>query len=275
MKIGTWDSDSGKVFVIAEAGINHNGSFKLAADLVIAAALAGANAVKFQWFNTDALVARRGPAMEALRPYQFGVQEFLELKAMAEGVGLTFLCSVFDLASADAYLALHPAAVKIGSGELREQALIAHVAQSRLPMILSTGMATLEDVRAVVRTRYQESYVWTRLALLHCVSAYPTPLEQVNLRAMDALQEFRCPVGFSDHTLGTFAASVAVARGACIIEKHLTMDTRAEGPDHAASADPTQFKRLVEVIRHTTLTLGSGEKVPQACEAETMKACGL
>ena len=268
MRIGAWDSDSGDVYVIAEAGINHHGDEGAAHALVRAAVDAGANAVKFQWFNVDALKARRGPQAESLRPYVLSADAMGALQAECEHQGITFLCSVFDLESADAYLALDPPAVKIGSGEVRELELI-HAASRGVPVILSTGMATMRDVREAVDALEHED-----VALLHCVSAYPTPLDQVNLRAMDALRAFHCPVGFSDHSRFTWMPALAVARGACIIEKHLTLDRRLPGPDHIASCTPHELRETVYRIRQTTTILGSGEKRPQPCEAETMKAVG-
>ena len=269
MKIGAWDSDSGDVYVIAECGVNHGGSVDTAYRLIEAARQAGADAVKFQWFKTDALVQRRGPQAEALRPLELSEGAMRALAGRCVDLDLPFLCSVFDLESADAYLALDPPAVKIGSGELTDIGLIRHVSYSHKPMILSTGMATMRDVsQALLRTRIGNT------ALLHCVSAYPTPLEQVNLRAMDALRAFHCPVGFSDHSRFTWMPALAVARGACIIEKHLTLDRRLPGPDHIASCTPDELRETVYRIRQATTILGSSEKRPQPCEAETMKACG-
>lgn len=271
MNIGTWDSDSGEVFVIAEAGVNHCGKSDMALRLIDAAAAAGADAVKFQWFKTEALVTRRGPAAALLRPLELDADVFAALKVHADQIGLTFLCSVFDLESADAYLALDPPAVKIGSGELREYELLRHVTKAGKPLIISTGMATMQDVSAAVT----EARNWSPVALLHCVSAYPTPLDQVNLRAMDALKAFHCPVGLSDHTTNLIQVpTAAVARGAVIIEKHLTLDIKAEGPDHAASLNPLGFGIMVKAIRDATLILGHGRKAPMPCEAETMRAIG-
>ena len=275
MRIGAWDSDSGDVYVIAEAGINHHGDEGAAHALVRAAVDAGANAVKFQWFNVDALKARRGPQAESLRPYVLSADAMGALQAECEHQGITFLCSVFDLESADAYLALDPPAVKIGSGELGEHHLIKRAASYGKPMILSTGMAEMYQIQAALQAIVQPGLAkWSRLALLHCVSAYPTPLDQVNLRALDALKAFHCPVGFSDHTLGYIATTHAVARGACIIEKHLTLDPTLPGPDHRASMTPEMFARMVAEIRQVTAMLGHGRKEPMPCEAETMRACG-
>ena len=268
MKVGAWDSDSGEVYVIAECGVNHGGSVDTAYRLIEAARQAGADAVKFQWFKTDALVKRRGPQAEALRPLELSEGAMRALAGRCVDLDLPFLCSVFDLESADAYLALDPPAVKIGSGELRELELI-HAASRGVPVILSTGMATMRDVREAVDALEHEDF-----ALLHCVSAYPAPLDQVNLRAMDALRAFHCPVGFSDHSRFTWMPALAVARGACIIEKHLTLDRRLPGPDHIASCTPDELRETVYRIRQATTILGSSEKRPQPCEAETMKACG-
>ena len=269
MKIGAWDSDSGEVYIVAECGVNHGGSVDTAYRLIEAAKQAGADAVKFQWFKTDALVQRRGPQAEALRPLELPGGAMRALAGRCVDLDIPFLCSVFDLESADAYLALDPPAVKIGSGELGDIGLIRHVSYSHKPMILSTGMATMRDVsQALLRTRIGNT------ALLHCVSAYPTPLEQVNLRAMDALKAFHCPVGFSDHGIWTWMPALAVARGAVIIEKHITLDRTLPGPDHMSSATPEQFAEAVWWIRQTTAALGHGRKEPMPCEPETMRACG-
>ena len=270
MKIGEWDSDSGEVYVVAEAGINHCGQSTLAIRLIDAAKEAGANAVKFQWFDPDALVARRGPSAAALRPLALDPDVFATLKIHCDQIGIDFLCSVFDIPSADAYLELDPPAVKIGSGELRELALIGHIAhRSDVPIILSTGMATMHDVgQAVLALKGRER------ALLHCVSAYPTPLEQVNLRAMDALKAFHCPVGFSDHCVSATAGVLAVARGACIIERHLTLDRTLPGPDHVASTEPGMFQDYVRMIRCATAALGHGRKEVLEVEHETMRKIG-
>ena len=216
-------------------------------------------------------MARRGPSAEALRPYEFGPDNFAGLQLLADTFGITFLCSVFDQQSAAEYLALDPPAVKIGSGELTDVSLIRGVAYaSSWPIILSTGMSTMREVsKAILEIPGRD-----RVALLHCVSAYPTPLEQVNLRAMDALKAFHCPVGWSDHTVSPYAVIAAVARGAVIIEKHLTLDRTLPGPDHYASTEPRHFKMLVEEIRLITGILGSGEKRVMPCEAATMKAIG-
>ena len=270
MNIGAWDSDSGDVFVIAECGVNHGGSVDTAYRLIEAAKQAGADAVKFQWFKTDALVQRRGPQAEALRPLELSEGAMRALAGRCVDLDLPFLCSVFDLESADAYLALDPVAVKIGSGELTDEKLLHHVSAAHIPMIISTGMATMREIGIAVKLVRWE----TRYALLHCVSAYPTPLDQVNLRALDALRAFHCPVGFSDHGMWTWTPALAVARGAVIIEKHITLDRTLPGPDHMSSATPEQFAEAVWWIRQTTAALGSGEKIPQPCEAATMKACG-
>lgn len=269
MKIGSWDSDSGKTFVIAECGVNHNGIMDIALQLIVAARDAGADAVKFQWFNTDALIARRGQGAAFLRDYELWAMGYERLKAEAERNRLTFLCSVFDLASAEAYLALDPAAVKIGSGELREWALLKRVAGH--PVILSTGMADMRDVSLALSALRVEDL---NIALLHCVSAYPTPEDQVNLRALDALKAYTLPVGYSDHTIGVTAALCAVARGAVIIEKHLTLDCGLPGPDHKASANPRTFADMVCRIRDVEELLGDGVKRVMSCEAATMKAVG-
>jgi N,N'-diacetyllegionaminate synthase len=272
------------VFIAAEAGVNHNGDPALARRLVDAAAECGADAVKFQTFRVDALVSRSAPkagyqvettgAGESQRDMLAGLELSLEvlaeLKDRATKHGLIFFSAPFDEESADVLDALAVALFKVPSGEITNLPLLRHVAAKGRPIILSTGMADLEEVgQAVAAIRAAGD---PPLAVLHCLSAYPAPVGEVNLRAMDSLaSRFGCPVGFSDHTLGIEIAVAAAARGAAIIEKHLTLDKTLPGPDHRASLDPAEFGAMVRAIRAVESALGDGVKRPMPSEADTRR----
>lgn len=275
---------SALVFIVAEAGVNHNGDPALARRLVDAAAECGADAVKFQTFTVDALLTREAPKAgyqiettgaeegqrEMLARLELGADRLAELRDRAAKHGLIFFSAPFDEASADALEALDVALYKVPSGEITNLPLLRHVAAKGRPVILSTGMATLEEVeQAVAAIRAAGD---PPLALLHCLSAYPAPVEEVNLRAMDSLaSRFGCPVGFSDHTLGIDVAVAAAARGAAIIEKHLTLDKTLPGPDHRASLDVAEFSAMVRAIRSVESALGDGIKRPMPSEADTRR----
>lgn len=280
MRIGSREVGPGRpCFVIAEAGVNHDGSLDRALALVEAAAAAGADAVKFQAFRADRLATAEAPKagyqlagtdpdesqLEMLRRLELPFDAYRTLQAAAESAGIEFLSSMFDEEAADALDALGVAAFKIPSGEVTNLPLLSHVGRLGRPVILSTGMATLDEVAAAVEALGDD-----RIVILHCVSAYPAPVGEANLRAMATMAEaFGRPVGFSDHTLGVEATLGAVALGACMIEKHLTLDRAAPGPDHAASLEPNEFASLVRSIRVVESALGDGRKVPTESERET------
>jgi len=268
------------VFFIAEAGVNHNGDPALAHRLIEVAAAAGADAVKFQTFRTEALVSRHAPKaqyqvettgaaesqLEMLRKLELSRETFASLAQACRRRGILFLSSPFDLVSADDLESLDVAAFKTGSGELTNLPLLDHLAAKGRPIIVSTGMATLAEVETAVATVGQRA----PLALLHCVSAYPTPPEETNLRAMATLRaRFGCPVGFSDHTPGLTVSIAAVALGASIIEKHFTLDRALPGPDHRASLDPVGLTALVAAVREVEASLGDGDKRPMPSELST------
>lgn len=283
-RVGDRVIGGGAVFVVAEAGVNHNGDPELARRLVDAAVEAGADAVKFQTFCTDALVTARAPkaayqrettgagegqrTMLARLELPLAVQG--ELKVRSETRGLLFFSSPFDEASADALEALGVELYKVPSGEITNLPYLRHVAAKRRPIVLSTGMSTLEEVAVAARAIREGGD--PPLALLHCLSSYPAPASEVNLRAMDTLRErFGVPVGFSDHTLGTEVAIAAAARGAAVVEKHFTLDKRLPGPDHRASLEPAELAALVRAIRHVEAALGDGVKRPMPSEADTRR----
>jgi N,N'-diacetyllegionaminate synthase len=266
-------------FLIAEAGVNHNGDPALARRLVVAAAEAGADAVKFQTFEAELLAAPgapRAPYQERdgvpgadqrtmLRALCLPRESHAELMACAAERGMIFLSSPFDERSADFLETLDVAAFKIPSGELTNHPFLRHVACKGRPVLLSTGMATLAEVaEAVDAVRAAGD---PPLALFHCVSSYPTPAAEANLRAMDTLAlAFGAPTGWSDHTMGTEVAVAAVARGARLVEKHLTLDRSLPGPDHAASLEPAEFARMAREIRSVESALGTGVKQPRDAE---------
>lgn len=267
-------------FVIAEAGVNHNGDPALAHRLVDAAADCGADAVKFQTFRPEALVAddagaapyqsRRGASSQRRMLDDLALPDAAwdELAAHAAERGLAFLSTAFDAASLDRLLALGVPALKVPSGELDHLAFVTAIASHGLPVILSTGLGTLDEVAAAV----DAAAAAPGLALLHCVTAYPAPVGASNLRAIPTLAErFALPVGWSDHTEGLVTAVAAVALGASILEKHLTTDRALPGPDHAASADPAGFADCVAALRAAESSLGDGVKRPQPVEEENRR----
>ena len=274
-------------FIIAEAGVNHNGSEAVALELVDAAAAAGADAVKFQTFRAETLVAP-GTETAAYQRQATGVrdqQELLRRLELADGAygrlaqrcrmkGVEFLSTPFDEGSADLLVNVGMARLKVPSGELTNHPFLRHLVGLDLPILLSTGMSTLEEVRSAVevveeerRRRGMTAPLDERLTLLHCVSSYPTALNDANLLALRTLAtEFMVPVGYSDHTAGVLAAVTAVALGAVVVEKHFTLDRHLPGPDHAASLNPGEFDRMVSDIRDVELVLGDGRKAPRSSE---------
>ena len=267
------------VLVIAEAGVNHNGDPELALSLVEAAAASGADAVKFQAFRADDVAAPGAPKadyqlaatgagqsqLEMLRALELEEAAWEALKECADKAGVVFLASAFDEASVAFLDRLGVAAFKVGSGEMTNHPLLAAVGSRGRPVIVSTGTADLGEVEAavgVVRRAGAED-----VAVLHCVSAYPAVAEDANLNAMATLAErLRVPVGFSDHTIGDEVALAAVALGACILEKHFTLDRSLPGPDQRASLEPGELAELVRRVRRVEAALGDGVKRPTATE---------
>lgn len=299
-----------RVYVIAEAGVNHNGQRELAFALVDAAAAAGADAVKFQTFDAERLAARSAPkaayqkARTGEAESQLAMLKKLELprdwhaplQAHARQKGIAFLSTAFDAGSLDFLVAMDLPLFKIPSGELTNAPLLWQFARSGKPLVLSTGMATLSEVEeglaviahalgsAAEPANMLEVWChWSRpeararlqqhVTLLHCTSQYPTPAHEVNLRAMDTLAAaFGLEVGYSDHTEGVLVPVAAVARGARVIEKHFTLDRTLPGPDHAASLEPGELKAMVDAIRQVEAVLGDGSKAPQPSEWDSRVA---
>jgi N-acetylneuraminate synthase/N,N'-diacetyllegionaminate synthase len=272
------------VFIIAEAGVNHNGDVELAKRLIDVAVEAGADAVKFQTFKAEVLVTATAPKaeyqtettpvdesqLEMLRKLELSKQDHDVLSAYSRQKGILFLSTPFDEESADLLDALAVPAFKISSGDLTNSPLLSHVAKKNKPIMLSTGMADLAEVRDAVETLNAAGC--DKIVLLHCVSDYPADPGDVNLRAMQTMREtLNLPVGFSDHTQGLEVALAAAALGAAVIEKHFTLDRALPGPDHRASLEPDELKKFVSGIRTVQSSLGSGEKVPTPRELETAK----
>ncbi len=268
------------VMVIAEAGVNHNGSMELAMKLCDAARQAGADVVKFQTWQTDALMLKEAELAEYQKqnagfyPSQYEMSKQLELsyddfrhlKAYCDRTGIRFLSTPDEELSLN-FLTddLHLELIKIGSGEITNLLYLAQVGRKGKDVILSTGMADIEEVERAYHLLAESGA--RSVSLLHCTSNYPTPFNEVNLRAMVTLKEhFGVPVGYSDHTMGLEVAVAAVAMGAVIIEKHLTLDKTLPGPDHRASLEPAEFEGMVKAIRNIETALGDGNKQPQPSE---------
>jgi N-acetylneuraminate synthase len=292
------------VFIIAEAGVNHNGSLDLALQLVDVAADAGADAVKFQTFKAEALVTAQaakadyqvnntkegGSQLDMLRRLELSPADHEQVLAHCRKRSIRFMSTAFDADSLAMLAPLGMPAVKIPSGDLTCAPMLLAAARLRQPLIVSTGMATLADIEHALgviafgltssesphcRADFEAAYCSEAgrmaldefVALLHCVTEYPAPAASINLRAMDTMAAaFGLPVGYSDHTLGLEVAIAAVARGACIIEKHFTLDRTLPGPDHLASLEPDELRQLVISIRNVELALGSSVKQPRGKE---------
>lgn len=254
--------DNSSPYVIAEVGINHGGDVELARQLVLAAADAGADAVKLQAFRTQEFLAPSSDFFDILRRCELSAQALESLMAVAEERNITLFSSVFDEPSVELMDSLNAPAFKIASGDITHIPLLKLIASKGRPIILSTGGATIGEIEAAMRAIRAENQQ-VEVALLHCVSNYPTTPEQTNLACMRTLrQQFDTPVGFSDHTLGEASAIAAAALGATIIEKHFTLDRDADGPDHALSADPQGLARLVEGVRIAWQSVGARSKAP-------------
>ena len=276
MRIEQWESDR-SVLVVAEVGNNHEGSMALAEELIGHAAAAGVGAVKFQTITPDRLVAPSQPdRLQQLERFVLPAGAFEKLSQVAKQEGVLFLSTPFDLGAVDELRPLVPA-YKVSSGDLTFLPLLQKIAQAGKPVILSTGMATMDEVKEAVRV-IEEAWRNADLpapgvALLHCVSAYPTPGNQANIATISTLKQLGHVVGYSDHTLGVDAAVLAVALGARIIEKHFTVDrNRSTFRDHQLSADPAMMKELVARVDSAFEMLGSGEKKVLSIEASTREA---
>lgn len=270
-----------KTFIIAEAGVNHNGSLEIAKQLVEAAAQAQADAVKFQTFQAKKLVSVHAPKaeyqkqttdakesqLEMIRKLELSKEDHIALIEHCRKHHILFLSSAFDLSSLELLESLQMPIYKIPSGEITNLPMLKRIAQFQKPIILSTGMSEMDEIEEAMHTLRQSGA--QDITLLHCNTQYPTPFEDVNLKAMELLREtFQVPVGYSDHTVGIEVPLAAVALGATVIEKHFTLDKTMEGPDHKASIDPQELKQMVSMIRHIEVSLGLKTKHVTASERQ-------
>lgn len=273
------------VFVIAEAGVNHNGQLDLALQLCDAAHAAGADAVKFQTFRATDLVVRGAPTAEyqtrqtgeldqyaMLERLELSEAQHVQIQAHCRAIGIEFFSTPFSVPAVDMLVRLGVQRLKLSSGELTHRQLVEHAAATQLPLLISTGMATMAEIT--------EALVWTRAArghldgvvVMHCTSAYPAADDTLNLTAMDQMRrELGVLIGYSDHSLGIEAPLAAVALGASVIEKHLTLDRNLPGPDHSASLEPAGFAEMTRGIRRVAAMRGNGVKAPRTEERDTAR----
>lgn len=270
-----------KVFIIAEAGVNHNGSLDLAKKLVDKALEAGVDCIKFQTFKSENLVSMSAQMAEyqkenlgkdesqykMLKELEISFEEFKELKKYCEEKNIMFLSTPFDLESCDFLNDLDMKIFKIPSGEITNLPYLRKINSFDKKVILSTGMANLNEIQDALNVLKD-----CEVSLLHCTTEYPCPYDNVNLNAIDTLRkEFKLEVGYSDHTQGIEVPIAAVAKGATIIEKHFTLDRNMEGPDHKASLEPNELKQMVTSIRNIEKAFGNGTKEPQECEKKNIE----
>lgn len=269
-------------FIIAEAGVNHNGDMKLAKKLIDEAKKSGADAIKFQVFKTEKLVSKNTALAsyqrentktrsqyDMLKKYELSESQFRQLFQYCIKKKIIFLASAFDSESAKFLDGMNIKAFKIGSGELTDFQFLELVAKFKKPIIMSTGMSTLDEVKEAVEVIYAVNN--QKLILMHCTSNYPADYRDVNLRALITLEkQFDLPIGYSDHTEGTEIAVAAVALGSALIEKHFTLSRKMRGPDHKTSIEPKAFKAMVQAVRNVEKSLGSGQKRPAFREKHIM-----
>jgi N,N'-diacetyllegionaminate synthase len=281
---GSRENNVDKIFIIAEAGVNHNGSLKMAKKMIDTAVSAGVDAVKFQIFDPDEMVRRDAPKAEyqkstggknqyeMLKKLALNNEAFTILAAYCRKRGLQFLASPFDEKSVDLMEELKVPIYKVASGEITNLLLLRKIGALGKRVILSTGMATTEEISEALRILIKAGTSKKNITLLHCTTAYPAPVEEVNLRAIPELgRKFGLKVGYSDHTLGIEAAVAAAALGATVIEKHFTLDKRMSGPDHKASLDPQELNAMVKALRNIEKALGNGSKKPTPAELKIRK----
>jgi N,N'-diacetyllegionaminate synthase len=270
-------------FIIAEAGVNHNGSVDCAKKLIDTAKWAGADAVKFQIFKAEDVVIPQAEKaeyqknttsqdesqFEMIKKLELSEDEFRYLASYSREKGILFLSTPFSFKSVDLLEEMGISAYKIASGEITNFPLLEHIARKGKPIILSTGMSTLEEIGEALKAINDAGE--KRVVLLHCVTSYPVRIEDINLRAIETIgKAFSLPVGLSDHTLGKTSSIAAVVMGACMIEKHFTLCRNLPGPDHKASLEPTELKELAEAVRDVEKAMGSGIKQP-TLEEEKIK----
>lgn len=270
--------------ILAEAGVNHNGSLALALQLCDAVKASGADAVKFQTWKTEKIITKTvaqadyqekntgicESQFDMLKRLELSYDDFRKIKDYCDKIGILFASTADEEESLDFLVSLGVPFLKVGSGDIGNISFLRYVGSKHLPVILSTGMSTLADVETSVAALQDGGA--TDITLLHCTTNYPCPYPDVNLRAMLTLRDaFHLPVGYSDHTEGSAVSLAAVSLGACVIEKHFTLDRNMEGPDHLASTEPQPFAELVQGIRCVESCLGDGIKHPTAAEREIAK----
>ena len=263
--------DGEKIFVIAEAGVAHFGSIKRAFKLVDVAVDAGADAVKFQVFKTENLVSSIAPDwIKRLKPKELPYDSFRKIKSYCDKKGILFFATAHDEESADFIEDLGVPAVKIGSGEVKNLPFISHIARKRKPLIISTGLHSLEDIHDILDECSKEGI--KQIVLMHCITAYPAPLSEVNLSAIRTMKEtFNVPVGYSDHTVGVTIPLASVAAGACVIEKHICLDKKTKSSqDCRVACDRKDFSGFIKAVREIEAAIGDGKKVVSASSKKSM-----
>lgn len=273
-----------KVFIIAEAGVNHNGDLELAKKLVDVAVQAGADAVKFQTFKAETLVCKNAEKADyqkettevsesqyqMLKKLELTHEMHLELLKYCKQKNILFLSTPFDIESIHYLVDLGLDIIKIPSGEITNYPYLAEAGKSKKKIILSSGMSTLDEVNAAVCVLQEKG--GEDITVLHCNTEYPTPYEDVNLKAMNIMKEkLGIPVGYSDHTLGIETAVAAAALGASVIEKHFTLNRNMQGPDHKASLEPNELCEMIKMIRNIEKIIGNGIKKPSRSEVRNLK----
>lgn len=272
-----------KVYIIAEAGVNHNGSIKIAKKMVDAAVCAGVDAIKFQTFNPEKLVCRNAKKaryqientesnetqFDKLKALQLSQVEFIELKKYCDNNNIDFISTPFDVESLAFLYKIGVKTIKIPSGEINNYPLLVAVGKTMLPVILSTGMSIIDDVNDAIKVLKHNGT--KDIVVLQCNTEYPTPYEDANVNSMIFMRDtLKCKVGYSDHTIGSDVAIAAVAVGAKVIEKHFTLDKTMEGPDHKASIEPDELCELVKSIRNVEKAMGNYNKVVSPSEAKNI-----
>jgi N,N'-diacetyllegionaminate synthase len=252
-------------YFIAEAGLNHNGDIKIAKKLIDEAKKSGADAVKFQTYNSEEFLTTSSQYFEFFKNVELSYEDFGELSDYAKNVGITFFSSPFDIDSATELKKIGVPCFKIASSDLTNLPLIKHISKMNLPMIISTGVSTMEEIEEAVNLCYSENN--NKIALMHCVADYPTKLEESNLRAIESMkQSFNVPIGYSDNGESDLVDIVAVSLGANLIERHFTLDKNMKGPDHSFSITPIQLTNLISQIRLIEKIRGNGIKTPTLSE---------
>lgn len=274
-----------KVTIIAEAGVNHNGNFELAKEMIFRAREAGADIVKFQTAVPELVMSASAPKaayqlsttdqaesqLEMAKAIHLPLSAYVKLKNICDEVGIRFLSTPFDLVSVDLLHQLKMEEWKIPSGEITNYPYLKKIASFGQPVILSTGMCTMGEIEAAIQLLTENGVKREMLTLLHCTTEYPAPYADINLRAMQQMREkFGVNVGYSDHSIGITVPVAAVALGATIIEKHFTLDKNMPGPDHKASLEPNELAEMVQSIRATEAALGDGYKKPASSEIKNM-----